>query len=451
MGLKGTYTPTIRQKAAHDAIEKYKLYGGAMGGGKSYWLCQEVKHLSLEFPGNRIVMARYQLSDFLNSTLVTLLSVLDDELIESHNKSDKKITLINGSEILYMGLSEQSDVSKFKSMEFGWFGFDEASEIPKEQFMLAKTRFRWILPNGKRPPYYGLLTSNPEDCWLKDDFIKKPKDDYIFIQALPKDNPHLPENYKDNFDGMPEDWIERYWQGNWDDLEFGNFVIPREFVEAAVNRNIPIPNKSCMGLDIGRGVGGDESVFYIGNGGVVIDQHYSVIEKTDQTTMRAQRYILQYDIQHSCLDDIGIGGGVTDALQGYLGMKGVEGINVGRKSENPRFFNLKVDLWWYARQMFMDGQVSIPNDDLLIRQLGAVKYKTKNSGKLIIEPKEETKSRIGCSPDRADALVLMLWAQRGLVDLATDFSRDEWGEQPVGQNSYGWDEFYNAGVVAHGS
>ena len=41
-----------------------------------------------------------------------------------------------------MGLSEESDVSKLKSMEIGVFGFDEASEIPKSQFLLAASRLR---------------------------------------------------------------------------------------------------------------------------------------------------------------------------------------------------------------------------------------------------------------------------------------------------------------------
>ena len=36
------YAPTEKQKLFHGASERFKLYGGSMGGGKSYALCAEV-------------------------------------------------------------------------------------------------------------------------------------------------------------------------------------------------------------------------------------------------------------------------------------------------------------------------------------------------------------------------------------------------------------------------
>jgi len=58
---------------------------------------------------------------------------------------------------------------------------------------------------------------------------------------------------------------------------------------------------------------------------------------------------------------------------------------------------------------------------------------------------EETKRRLGESPDRADALILMLWAARGNVKVKQDYSR--WNDLvSANANEYGWD----APVVAEG-
>ena len=66
--------------------------------------------------------------------------------------------------------------------------------------------------------------------------------------------------------------------------------------------------------------------------------------------------------------------------------------------------------------LFIQGKVSIINDPKLIRQLGGVMYKYNSRGKILIEPKDETKKRVGGSPDRADALVLSLWAAMNCHD-----------------------------------
>ena len=105
--ITSNYEPTSRQQEAHDAPQRYKLYGGAVGGGKSRWLCEEVVDLCMQFPGNRAVIARYHLSDFKNSTLKTLFDevlVRFPENFYNHNKAENTIRFDNGSEIIYMGM-----------------------------------------------------------------------------------------------------------------------------------------------------------------------------------------------------------------------------------------------------------------------------------------------------------------------------------------------------------
>jgi phage terminase large subunit len=59
------------------------------------------------------------------------------------------------------------------------------------------------------------------------------------------------------------------------------------------------------------------------------------------------------------------------------------------------------------RERFQDGSIDIdPADDDLAAELAAIKYKFTSNGKIQIEKKAEMKTRVGRSPDRADALML---------------------------------------------
>ena len=68
------------------------------------------------------------------------------------------------------------------------------------------------------------------------------------------------------------------------------------------------------------------------------------------------------------------------------------------------------------------------------RQLTAVRFKVVNSnGKIQLEPKTETKTRLGRSPDRADAYVQALYI---LPQTPPILQRDRWAE-PVGRGEVG--------------
>ena len=431
-----TYTPTPTQRIAHSLPNRYKLFGGAMGGGKSRWLCEEAKELSMQYSGNRGVICRYHLTDFKNSTLKTLLECFPPELISGHNQSEHVITLVNGSEIIYLGMSEQENISKLKSMEIGWFGIDEASEVPKDNFLLFQSRLRRRLPNGTFPAYYGLLTSNPEDCWLKDDFVLLGGgDDYIFIPSLPKDNPYLPSDYEKQLrKTYPEEWVRRFLEGSWDELSRGNTVIPSDWIRASINREIVKEDKKLIASDIAR-FGDDEIVIQYGEGNALLEQDIAYKQSLMETVGRLIVKCKSKGAHLILIDDIGVGGGVTDALKEQGAP--VVPINVGNKSDDERFYNLKTEMWWYAREQFEQGKVSIINDPKLIRQLGSVNYFYKSNGKIMVEPKDETKKRLGQSPDRADAFVMLLWGARMLKDESRDFRRYIPTNDLI-RDDYGW-------------
>ena len=231
----GKEGPTAKQVIFRDALEKYKLFGGGVGGGKSRALCAEGLRLSFLFAHNRGFLCRAEAEAFRRTTLNTLLAAISEveEMMgqrivakNGHNQTKKEIHLINGSMIMYGGLGvTPEDQDRIKSLEIGWFGVDEASEAPVKVVNMLKARLRLKLPNGTFPRYFGMYASNPEPGWLKDEFVTPhvlgyPREDHIFVQALIRDNPWLPPEYlfelqRDN----PPAWVKRYVNGSWDAVE----------------------------------------------------------------------------------------------------------------------------------------------------------------------------------------------------------------------------------------
>jgi len=212
--LRSKYVPFETQTDFHTNPNRYKLFGGAMGGGKSYALAAEGLQLSLDYPGNVGYVGRLDFTDLRRTTYLSFLEVIPQELILQHHQSEHWIKLKNGSTI-YFG--ELKDIESLKSLNLGWFAIDEASEVAEEAFLMLSSRLRLKIPNIK---YYGIMASNPEPGWLKDRFVDEQRENHAFIPSLPKDNPHLPEEYISNLRAnFPEIWVKRYLEGSWDVFE----------------------------------------------------------------------------------------------------------------------------------------------------------------------------------------------------------------------------------------
>lgn len=114
------------------------------------------------------------------------------------------------------------------------------------------------------------------------------------------------------------------------------------------------------------------------------------------------------------VDTIGEGAGVYSRLveMGY-GKKaysckfseGAEGLS--DLTGEYAFANMRAYLYWAVRDWLNPAHGSIaclPSNDQLTQELCEVKYKVQSNGKIIIEPKDDIKVRLGRSPDYSDAL-----------------------------------------------
>lgn len=109
------------------------------------------------------------------------------------------------------------------------------------------------------------------------------------------------------------------------------------------------------------------------------------------------------------IDDDGFGGGVQDILSRW-GATYV-GIGAGTRSISGRYPNKRSELWFQAADRAGAGMLSLgmlPKATLarMRQQALAVQYMIDAAGRRVVEPKDETKLKIGRSPDDLDSLNL---------------------------------------------
>lgn len=415
------YQPKPKQTEAHKCRAKYLLFGGAMGGGKSWFLCAEAIKQAMKYNGNRLVIVRKELSVLRRTTLITFQSICPKEIIKNFNQTTLEVTFINGSVLTFLDANISKDplLQKIKGLEIGWFGIDEANEVSVEVYNLLKTRLRWILPNKQKPQYEGRLTSNPETCWLIPTFIQSNNENEIYIQSLTTDNfdenseyvVNLKEAFKDN-----PNLLRKYLYADWSLVDTINQLIPSEAILKSAERIKQDYDCISMGVDVAR-YGDDKTVFTIlKNGNIeLIESHpqTSITETITRTIQLINDYSI--DAGYVGIDSVGIGAGVVDGLiaQNYH----VTELQGGSKPIETDFeeafkpFNLRSQMYYELRRDLINGQLGNINDEALKLELQAIKYEIYADRTVKVASKESIKKLLGRSPDFADSLVYANWVK----------------------------------------
>lgn len=195
-------------------------------------------------------------------------------------------------------------------------------------------------------------------------------------------------------------------------------LVPLAALRAATTRELPEGPENELGFDISR-FGDDSTVLYHRLGPVARRIYKGAKKDTMFSAGVAVRAIHETGAKVIRIDDIGLGGGVTDRLK-ELQNEGkipydvqIIGVNVGEGTleeeiADERFRNLRAKVNWDLRGRFIDGNIVLLGEtDDLLSQAAQIKYEFTSSGLIQIEKKEKMKKRLkGVSPDDWDALVL---------------------------------------------
>ncbi len=169
-----------------------------------------------------------------------------------------------------------------------------------------------------------------------------------------------------------------------------------------------------VGVDPARG--GRDKTRIMDRQGRKAGGHCDLTLNTDDTMVIAGRVAKTIDeIKPKAvfIDVTGLGAGVYDRLNEMDYDKIVVAVNFSDGPiDDEKYANKRAEMWDLAREWFEDpAGVDIPDDDGLHSELcaavwGRGKTRYNSSNRLLIEPKESIKERLGASPDGGDALAL---------------------------------------------
>lgn len=231
--LRELINPSPRQQSAFDAIKNYDyvLYGGAMGGGKSYWLRWCLVYLLVWWYntlGIKNITVGLFCEDYpaLEDRHLKKIEFEFPSWLGTYNGAKHEYRLrpqYGGGIIAFRNLDKPS---KYASAEFAAIAVDELTLNAREKFDFLRTRMRWV--GIVRPKF--LAGTNPGGighAWVKKLFIdrdfseevqemKNMSDQFFYIPAKAADNPHLNESYYATLNSLPEKMRKAYKDGSWD-------------------------------------------------------------------------------------------------------------------------------------------------------------------------------------------------------------------------------------------
>ena len=300
------------------------LYGGAAGGGKSalgtLWLiecCQK-------YPNTRWLMGRSKLKTLKETTLNTFFELSSKLGISdqwTYNAQAGVITWDNGSEIILKDLflyPSDPNFDSLGSLEITGAFIDECNQIVYKAWQVVKSRIRYKLTDYNLTPML-LGTCNPAKNWVYKKFYKPHKSNNLpeyrkFIQALPSDNPHLPDSYIQSLSELDDVSRKRLKDGDWEYDDDKATLIPYNAIMDYWNgQHLKPEGDKYLTIDVAR-KGKDKTVFRVWHGWVVIHREQIPISKINEIVQRAKELQGEYSITNSntIADEDGVGGGVVD-------------------------------------------------------------------------------------------------------------------------------------------
>jgi len=223
----------------HKSKNKYRLFGGAVGPGKSKALLAEAMQQALEVKGSDTLLLRRTFPELEASLLTYFRRDVPRNLYQSYNEAKHVVTWNNGSTTRFGYCRNENDVYQYQGAEFLFIGIDELTHFTLKQWQFLTSRNRCPIPKytsggrqgmGVVPCMAGATNpGNIGHAWVKALWVDKvappgferpdqyDSADYEFIPARIEDNPIYANdaNYKRSLAALPSKLRRAFLEGDW--------------------------------------------------------------------------------------------------------------------------------------------------------------------------------------------------------------------------------------------
>jgi hypothetical protein len=335
---------------------------------------------------------------------------------------------LNGSEILLKDLflyPSDPNFDSLGSLEITGAFIDECNQCTEKAVQIVKSRMRYRLKQYGLIPKL-LMTCNPAKNWTYSNFYNPSLNGTLlpyrkFIQALPIDNPHLPESYIDTLKSLDTASRKRLLEGDWnfDDNPYAMFEYS-DILGMFTSEWVKPSQDKYMTCDIAY-TGSDKFVIVIWAG--LVATKIIAIDKIDDTMISKKINELRIEhrvpIKNVIYDSDGLQtftrfSSKFGILSGAVGFKNNgRAIKVAGRVEN--FKNLKAQCYFYFADLVKDGKVLIQDkvyNKQIIEEFEQINRKPlDDDGMIAMERKADVKERLKRSPDFADAIMMRAYAE----------------------------------------
>lgn len=231
-----------------DYSHRWEVYFGSAGSAKSYFITQKLIIRACREQIKILVCRRYG-----TTIRNTCFSLFKDILAKwglmpyvKIRESNFSISFPNGSEIIFIGLDEETKLLSLNNVSTVWI--EEAFEVPKSIVEQLNLRMRGAASNQQIIMSFNPISSHH---WLHDFCEVNPPTSFMYTHSTYKDNPFLSAEYIASLDELESRNPQKYrvyglgqWGIDADGLVYQNFKV-EDF------KHEDIKGELLCGLDFG--------------------------------------------------------------------------------------------------------------------------------------------------------------------------------------------------------
>lgn len=206
-------------------------YGGSRSG-KTFGFCYAIAVRVLSAPTSRHLIARLHNIDVRQAVMMdtwpSMMKKAFPDVKYELNRSDQFAQFENESEVWFLGLDDKERIEKILGKEFATIFQGECSQIPYTTVTTVRTRLAQNVKklNGEPLRLKGYYDLNPvgRSHWTHKEFIEgvRPENGLplrpgsrAYVILNPDKNPHLPKEYMEELNELPERQRRRFLEGKY--------------------------------------------------------------------------------------------------------------------------------------------------------------------------------------------------------------------------------------------